>query len=102
MYGIALHIPQKQDIAEDELQETFIKVYKHIDKFDESRGIFFTWMLNICRNGFKNIPIFDVSGRTIKSISTLNNSVDISDLTSGKYFIELKSSQYTYNSSFVK
>ena len=51
LYGIALHITQKQDIAEDVLQETFIKVYKHIDKYDESRGTFFTWMLNICRNG---------------------------------------------------
>jgi len=51
LYGIALHITQKQDIAEDVLQETFIKVFKYIDKFDESRGTLFTWMLNICRNG---------------------------------------------------
>lgn len=51
LYGIALHITQKRDIAEDVLQETFIKVYKHIDKYDETRGTFFTWMLNICRNG---------------------------------------------------
>ena len=51
LYGIALHITQKRDIAEDVLQETYIKVYKHIDKYDETRGTFFTWMLNICRNG---------------------------------------------------
>ena len=51
MYGIALHITQQTDIAEDVLQETFIKVFKHVHNFDDSKGTFFTWMLNICRNG---------------------------------------------------
>lgn len=51
LYGIALHITQKKDIAEDVLQETFIKVYKNIEKFDDSKGNFFTWIINICRNG---------------------------------------------------
>ena len=51
LYGIALHITQKKDIAEDVLQETFIKVYKNIDKYDESKGNFLTWVMNICRNG---------------------------------------------------
>lgn len=51
LYGIALHITQKKDIAEDVLQETFIKVYKNINKYDESKGNFLTWVLNICRNG---------------------------------------------------
>ncbi len=50
LYGIALHITQKTDIAEDVLQETFIKVFKHVNRFDDSKGTFFTWMLNICRN----------------------------------------------------
>jgi len=51
LYGIALHITQQTDIAEDVLQETFIKVFKFVHKFDDSKGTFFTWMLNICRNG---------------------------------------------------
>ncbi|PKL80722.1 MAG: RNA polymerase subunit sigma-70 [Ignavibacteriae bacterium HGW-Ignavibacteriae-4] len=51
LYGIALHITQKADIAEDVLQETFIKVFKYVHKFDDSKGTLFTWMLNICRNG---------------------------------------------------
>lgn len=51
LYGIALHITQKKDIAEDVLQETFIKIYKNVHKFDDSKGTFFSWILNICRNG---------------------------------------------------
>ena len=51
LYGIALQITQKQDIAEDVLQETFIKIFKHVDSFDNTKGTFFTWILNICRNG---------------------------------------------------
>lgn len=51
LYGIALHITQKKDIAEDVLQETFIKVYKNINRYDESKGNFLTWVMNICRNG---------------------------------------------------
>lgn len=46
-----MHITQKSDIAEDVLQETFVKVFKYVHKFDDSKGTFFTWMLNICRNG---------------------------------------------------
>lgn len=51
LYGIALHITQKQDIAEDVLQETFIKIYNNVHRFDGSKGTFFSWILNICRNG---------------------------------------------------
>lgn len=50
LYGLALKITKKKDIAEDVMQETFVKVFKKAESFDENKGTLFTWMLNICRN----------------------------------------------------
>lgn len=38
------------DLAQDVLQETFIKIWKNIAFYDDSRGTIFTWMLQIARN----------------------------------------------------
>jgi RNA polymerase sigma-70 factor, ECF subfamily len=38
------------DLAQDVLQDTFIKVWKNIQMYDDTKGSFFTWMLNIARN----------------------------------------------------
>lgn len=50
LYGIIMKFVNRSDIAEDLLQETFIKIWKYIDMFDSTKGTFFTWMLNIARN----------------------------------------------------
>lgn len=50
LYGIALRITKRQETAEDVLQETFVKIYNNILKYDSTKGTLFTWMLNICRN----------------------------------------------------
>ena len=75
LYGIALNITQKADIAEDVLQETFIKVYKNVHKFDDSRGSFAAWLINICRNGAIDKIRYGKESRKIQ-FDTLN--VDIS------------------------
>jgi RNA polymerase sigma-70 factor (ECF subfamily) len=50
MYSILIKFVRHTDVADDLLQETFVKIWKHIDRFDPSRGTLFTWMLNIARN----------------------------------------------------
>lgn len=50
LYGILLKIVNRTEIADDLLQETFIKIWKHIERFDSSKGTLFTWMMNIARN----------------------------------------------------
>lgn len=49
--GVIFRIVQQQGVAEDLLQETFIKIWFAIDKYDSTKGRLFTWMLNIARNG---------------------------------------------------
>lgn len=50
LYGVITRIIPAEEIAEDILQEVFIKIWKAIDSFDQSKGRLFTWMLNIARN----------------------------------------------------
>src|SRR6188508_2589331 len=50
LFGVALKIVKREELAEDVLQETFIKIWTAFSQYDSSKGRLFTWMLNICRN----------------------------------------------------
>lgn len=50
IYGIALKILKDEALAEDALQETFVRIWRKIQTYDPSKGRLFTWMLNIGRN----------------------------------------------------
>ena len=50
LYGIIIKLVKRTDVADDLLQDTFVKIWKHIDTFDSSKGTLYTWMLNIARN----------------------------------------------------
>lgn len=50
LYGILMKMVQRSEVADDLLQDTFVKIWKHIDDFNPSKGTIFTWMLNIARN----------------------------------------------------
>lgn len=50
LYGILIRIVDDFKIAEDLLQDTFVKIWKNLDNYDDSKGTIFTWMLNIARN----------------------------------------------------
>ena len=43
-------IISQQEIAEDVLQEAFIKVWQNIHTYDVSKGRLYTWMISIARN----------------------------------------------------
>jgi len=49
LYGIARKIVKDDSKADDVLQDSFIKVWKHIARYDAAKGTLFTWMLNITR-----------------------------------------------------
>lgn len=50
LYGILLRIVGDEVLAQDVLQEAFVKIWRYAAKYDRSRGTVFTWMLNITRN----------------------------------------------------
>ncbi|NEU10030.1 sigma-70 family RNA polymerase sigma factor [Flavihumibacter sp. R14] len=50
LYGIIYRIVQHDEIAEDLLQETFVKIWNSFTSFDPAKGRLFTWMANVARN----------------------------------------------------
>jgi RNA polymerase sigma-70 factor (ECF subfamily) len=50
LYGIVLKIVGTTEVAEDVLQEAFVKIWKNISSYDKTKGRLFTWLLNIARN----------------------------------------------------
>jgi RNA polymerase sigma factor (sigma-70 family) len=50
LYGVIYRIVGKQELAEDVLQETFIKIWRTAASYDESKGKLFTWLVSIARN----------------------------------------------------
>ncbi|SKB35241.1 RNA polymerase sigma factor [Daejeonella lutea] len=50
LYGVIYRVVQHEEIAEDLLQEAFVKIWNSISSYDHSKGRLFTWMVNIARN----------------------------------------------------
>lgn len=50
LFGVVLRIVHSRELAEQVLQDTFVKVWRNISSYDASKGRLFTWLLNIARN----------------------------------------------------
>lgn len=50
LFGIIQRIVLNDEIAEEVLQETFLKIWNNFGQYDPAKGRLFTWMVNICRN----------------------------------------------------
>ncbi|RZJ31642.1 MAG: sigma-70 family RNA polymerase sigma factor [Flavobacterium sp.] len=50
LFGVISNLIRDNEEAEDVLQETFVKIWKNIDSYNDSKGRFYTWVLNIARN----------------------------------------------------
>ncbi len=50
LFAIITNLVNDREEAEDILQEVFVKIWKNISTYSESKGRFYTWILNIARN----------------------------------------------------
>jgi len=50
LFGIIYKMLEDRQLAEDVLQEAFIKIWNNFPSYDRLKGRLFTWMLNITRN----------------------------------------------------
>lgn len=50
LYGAIYRIVKKEEVAEEVLQDVFLKIWNRIDSYDPSKGRLFTWMLNLAKN----------------------------------------------------
>jgi len=50
MHGVIYNIVRDNEIAEEVMQDVFIKAWEKAGSYNSSKGRFFTWLLNISRN----------------------------------------------------
>jgi RNA polymerase sigma factor (sigma-70 family) len=50
LYGVIFRIVRKEEIAEEVLQDVFLKIWERFDHYDATKGKLFTWLLNVARN----------------------------------------------------
>lgn len=90
LFAVISNLVKEREEAEDVLQEVFVKIWKNIDSYNEGKGRFYTWILNIARNtaidklrskGFNNskknlssdnfVHLLDDSNRLTNKIDTI-------------------------------
>jgi RNA polymerase sigma-70 factor (ECF subfamily) len=50
LYGVALRILRRHDLADEVIQETYVKIWRSAGQFDPARSAPITWMVTIARN----------------------------------------------------
>ncbi len=50
LYGVALKVIRDEELAQDVLQESFVKIWKKSDSYDSTKAKLFTWLFRITRN----------------------------------------------------
>lgn len=81
LYGVVLKIVRSGDASEDVVQDAFVKVWKNIHKYDETKATFFTWALNIARNTAID-KWRKIKKEGLVEIQDLDSSVNLIDQTS--------------------
>ena len=86
MYGVVNRIVKDTNLADDALQEGFIKIWKNLSEFNPGRASLFTWMFTIVKNSAIDLTRRE-SNRKIQSLESgvydnMSNSVEanISDV----------------------
>lgn len=78
LFGVISRIIPQTEVAEDLLQETFLKIWNSADAYDSSKGRLFTWMMNIARN----LSIDKIRSKDFKNSNKnqdIENNVDFID-----------------------
>jgi RNA polymerase sigma factor (sigma-70 family) len=78
LFGVISRIIPQTEIAEDILQETFVKIWHSAQSYDREKGRLFTWMVNIARN----LSIDKLRSKDFKNSyknQNIDNNVDFID-----------------------
>lgn len=89
LFGIVSRILKNRELAEDALQETFIKIWKRAHSFDVTQGAAITWLNSLARN-----EALDIIRRS-NTLASLNKP--IKDL----HFDHWENKAYEYSDDLV-
>jgi RNA polymerase sigma-70 factor (ECF subfamily) len=117
MHGVIYNIVRDNEIAEEVMQDVFIKAWNKSDSYNSSKGRFFTWILNIARNAAidkTRSKAFKNSGKNLNAeffVDVLETSENLNDkmdaIGIGKYVKSLgekckKIIEYLYFKGFTQ
>jgi RNA polymerase sigma-70 factor (ECF subfamily) len=97
MHGVIYNIVRDNDLAEEVMQDVFIKVWNNAGSYNASKGRFFTWILNISRNAAidkTRSKAFKNSGKNLDAqffvdiLETSDNLGEQTDAIGIKKFVE--------------
>ena len=74
LYGVAYKVVKDEDLAQDIVQESFVKIWKKSDSYDATKAKLFTWLFRITRN-----TAIDKL-RSINTKSDKEIQIDVSDV----------------------
>lgn len=74
LFGVANKVVRDEELAQDVLQESFVKIWKKSDSYDASKAKLFTWLFRITRNTAID-KLRSVNTKTDKEIQ-----MDVSDV----------------------
>jgi len=74
LLGVAHKVVRDEELAQDVLQESFVKIWKKSDSYDASKAKLFTWLFRITRN-----TAIDKL-RSVKTKSDNEIQIDVSDV----------------------
>ncbi len=77
LFGVIRKIVNNHEIAEDTLQQVFVKIWMSFDSYDESKGKLFTWMLSIARNAALDYLRSKQAGKDSLKLNSDNIEVEI-------------------------
>jgi RNA polymerase sigma-70 factor (ECF subfamily) len=81
LYGVIKKVITDEDVAQDVLQETFVKIWRYAKKYDPTKAKLFTWLYRVAYN-----TAIDKT-RTLKN----KNEKEVQMETSGVYKITTNS-----------
>ncbi len=50
LFGVAIKVTKDEVLAQDVLQESFVKIWKNASKYDVSKARLFTWLFRVVQN----------------------------------------------------
>src|SRR5262245_58036339 len=71
LMGIALRILKRRELAEEALQETYVRAWQKASQFDPALGPAVAWLTAICRN-----QAIDIRRRQAERIAGLSDALD--------------------------
>jgi RNA polymerase sigma-70 factor (ECF subfamily) len=80
--GVIYRMVEEKALAEDLLQEAFVKIWNNFSSYDSTKGRLFTWMLNLT----KNLTIDTLRSKGYKRQSKISKDENsVSNMSDGSY-----------------